>query len=119
MFPMLKKWIKNKIVHSPYMIRILRDRDLFEYFQSQGIHVVKNHFYKPVPDTRQFTKDFFQHRYNWEGVDLNDNEQTDLLKQFITSYRQEYSTLPFKETEEAHQYYWDNGGFQCLDAVSL
>jgi len=113
------KWIKKKILNNKYFLRPLRDPSKFEFFQSKGIHVMENHFYNPVPDTTKLDKKFFDHHYNWEGIDVNDAEQVSLLETFIRQYKSEYSQFPVEKPSVEYQYYWSNLGFQCLDAVSL
>jgi len=113
------KWIKRKILNSKYFIRALQDPTKFEFFQSKGYHVIPNHYYYPVPDTSKFPPDFFVKKFDWEGIDLYEEEQKKLLTSFIQNYKSEYSKIPFHKTDIPYEYFWDNGGFQCLDAISF
>src|SRR5947208_1121123 len=112
------KAIKKKILNSKYFVRPLRDQSKFEFFQSKGIHVVENHFYFPIPDTSKFPSDFFTKHFDWEGIDLHEAEQKNLFETFIRDYKQEYSKFPITKTNIPSEYYWVNGGFECLDAIA-
>jgi predicted O-methyltransferase YrrM len=113
------RWLKKKILNSKYYLRPLQDPSKFEFFQSKGLHVVPNHFYFPVPDTSKFSDATFTRQYHWEGIPLYEEEQTALLQQFIRDYKEEYRHIPYERTAVPHEFFWNNGGFQCLDAVSL
>lgn len=113
------KWLKRKVLNSNYYLRPLRDSSKFEFFQSKGIHVLPNDFYYPVPDTSKLDDHFFNKKYDWAGIDLNEDAQCELLQAFISKFKNEYSRFPYKKTPIEHEFYWENGGFQCLDALSL
>ncbi len=115
---MIKQWIKKKIYKSPWFLRILNDKSLFEYFQSKGIHVIDNHFYNPVPDTSTLDKNLFSDSKNLSALDLNEAEQISHFNYFST-FKPEYSKFSFEKTNVDYEYYWNNGGFMCMDAVAL
>ncbi len=63
----------------------------FRTLQNVGFHVVPNHFYEPVPDTRGIPEK------DWPpsemvGIDLRPDFQVDLLNRF-RAYKQEYDAM--------------------------
>lgn len=115
----LKKQLKKRLLHSNSLLWMLQDRKNFHFFQARGIHVVPNHFYQPVPDTSTLTESFLSRQDDLTGLRMNDAEQQALLRELIRNYKAEYSSFPFAAAGDPEQYYWDNGSFQCLDAVML
>ncbi len=115
----IKKWIKDAIRRSDMLRWMLLDRSHFLYFQQRGIHVVPNHFYQPIPDTSQLDDAFLARHDDWKGIALNETSMIQRLTRLIDRYKSEYESFPLYPTTDPAQYYWDNGGFQCLDAVML
>lgn len=114
----MKQWIKKKIYSSDLFLRILRDRSLFEFFQRKGFHVLENHFYNPVPDTSVLSESYFHQLKNMSAIDINEPEQLQHFRSY-NSFKKEFSEFPLTKTTSPEEFYWDNGGFMCLDAVAL
>ncbi|MFX1385146.1 MAG: class I SAM-dependent methyltransferase [Promethearchaeota archaeon] len=87
--------------------------------QRLGIHIVPNHYYYPVPDTRYLTKNIFTHQTEHIGIDFKEKEQLQLLKIFETNFKDEYEKFPRNKTKIAFQYYTTNGNFRSVDGEVL
>jgi hypothetical protein len=61
--------------------------------EKMGIHVVPNHFYEPVPDTRNIPEGFWERPSELIGIDLDEVAQLALLEQFRRNYKAEYEQL--------------------------
>lgn len=66
----------------------------FNFWQSIGLHVVPNHFYQPIPDTRHLPDSLWSGKSEMVGVDLNEVNQLALLDEFERLYKTEYSQFP-------------------------
>src|SRR5688500_8801630 len=82
----------------------------FDAWQAVGLHVSLNHFYWPIPDTRELGPAFFGRRTEMPGVDLNERGQLALLEK-MRAFRDEYSALPRERIF--------NGTFESVDAEVL
>ena len=94
-------------------------RKSFFFWQRLGVHVVPNHFYNPVPDTREFTNNFWSRQSELVGIDMRDDAQINLLRQFALSYASEYERFPQQKTEIAHEYYVNNRTYEQVDGEVL
>jgi hypothetical protein len=61
--------------------------------ERMGIHIVPNHFYEPVPDTREIPEGFWEHPSELVGIDLDEASQLALLGEFRRNYKTEYDQL--------------------------
>lgn len=94
-------------------------RRSFYFFEKLGLHVVPNHFYQPIPDTRDLTEAVFNRRTDMVGVDLRDQAQCELLETFATSFKGEYDALPRDKSGEPYNFYLNNGTYASVDAEIL
>lgn len=96
---------------NPYAraLRFLVTRS-FDSLQALGVHVSLNHFYWPVPDTRELGPAFFARRSDMPGVDMNPVGQLAFLE-MVRSFRDEYSRIPRDRIF--------NGMFEAVDAEVL
>lgn len=65
---------------------------LFPLWESMGFHITPNHFYQPVPDTRTLKPKLWLQQSELFGINMNEQEQIQLLNQFLR-FREEYETL--------------------------
>jgi hypothetical protein len=86
----------------------------FPVAQAAGIHIVPNHFYGPVPDTRDLTDDLWAKPSEAVGIDMQPERQLALLES-ISAYKDEYDAFPAHSTGVAHQYHYVNGKFGPID----
>lgn len=94
-------------------------RRSFYFFEKLGLHVVPNHFYQPIPDTRDLTEAVFARRTEMVGVDLRDQAQCELLETFAAAYKAEYDALPREKSGEPYNFYLNNGTYASVDAEIL
>ncbi|HVF56474.1 MAG TPA: class I SAM-dependent methyltransferase [Pyrinomonadaceae bacterium] len=94
-------------------------RRSFPLWQRLGVHVVPNHFYQPIPDTRTLREDLWRNRSELGGINFNDGRQTELLALFRERYAAEYENFPREKTSAPQQYYTNNGAFESVDGEIL
>ncbi|MBU0507986.1 class I SAM-dependent methyltransferase [bacterium] len=91
----------------------------FRFWQSLGIHVVRNHYYQPVPDTRYLKDELWNRPPDAAGIDLNEEKQRALLSRFRDAYYEEYKRFPLEKTETAFEYYVHNARYESVDGEIL
>jgi predicted O-methyltransferase YrrM len=99
--------------------RVLTSQKTFELFQKFGLHLVPNHFYSPIPDTR----DLGARAALWDresplaGVDMNEGRQLEMLELFQRF--QAECNFPLERTDNPDEYFIRNGGFGFMSAAVL
>lgn len=93
----------------------------FPIFQKIGLHVILNHFYEPIPDTRTLKDDLWSNNSNLVAININDEYQNQILSEFSSMFKEEYEVFPLNknEIEVPSQYYVNNGGFESVDGEIL
>lgn len=93
---------------------------LFELFQRLGIHVLRNSYSNPIPDTRELAskKDFWDKESELAGIDMNLAGQLKFLRQILPAYMKECS-FPVNRTNVNHEYYTNNYFYGFKSAVIL
>lgn len=71
---------------------VFANKNHFEIWQAAGFHVVPNHFYEPIPDTRNLDPKLWDAQKQSSGIAFHEEEQLALLTEF-TVYREEYEAL--------------------------
>ena len=90
----------------------------FDVLQRAGVHVVPNHFYGPIPDTRELTDRLWERPSEAVGIDMHADRQLSLLEE-IRSFKHEYDAFPAHPTGVAHEYHHVNGKFGAVDGGML
>lgn len=98
---------------------LLFSQKTFEFFQRFGVHVMRKHFYSPIPDTRFLKeKKIFEKETELVGVDLNVKGQLNLLEGVFPKFRMECD-FPLNKTSTPYEYYINNGEFGLISAAVL
>ena len=100
--------------------RILFSRRAFDLFQRIGVHVTPNHFYSPVPDTRELERraGLWDEESDMPGVDLRAAAQLEWLRRVVSPLRHECN-FPLDPTGVPHEYFVRNGAFGLISAAVL
>lgn len=96
-------------------------RKLFPLFQAMGIHITRNHFYEPIPDTRTLSDAIWEQDSELIGINLGLDNQVKLLRKLSKLYKHEYEQLPLKKSDTlcSHDYYLSNRFFHSSDGQLL
>ncbi|MCB9458538.1 MAG: class I SAM-dependent methyltransferase [Anaerolineaceae bacterium] len=99
------------------MVRNREHIQHFDFWQEHGFHVTQNHFYEPVPDTRDLKPEFWTTPSLLNGIDMNDEEQLHLLRDVFPQFMDEYNDIPFEETDDPTKYFTNNIMFGGTDSL--
>ena len=91
----------------------------FPIWQKLGFHITPNHFYEPIPDTRELKDELWTRHSDLVGIEINEERQINLLTLFSSKFKDEYETFPRFKTSIPHQYYVNNGSFGPVDGEIL
>lgn len=88
---------------------------MFRACQKLGINVTPHHFYWPIPDLKMLSQKDWTACSLSDGVSLQLDQQLRVLKAGLLPYCAE-CRFPEQATEFAHQYHFNNGFFERVDA---
>jgi predicted O-methyltransferase YrrM len=91
----------------------------FAFWQRLGLHVTANHFYEPVPDTRELSAGLWETAELTPGIDVREAFQLALLTRFAERYATEYQRFASQPTGHPFDYHLDNTQFGKVDAEVL
>jgi hypothetical protein len=91
----------------------------FRLLQRAGVHVVPNHFYEPVPDTRSIPEEFWDSPSRLVGIDLNEPAQLSLLEEYCSRFKVEFDGFHMAEPTPTDQFSLANKSFGAVDAEIL
>jgi predicted O-methyltransferase YrrM len=94
-------------------------RRSFGFWEGLGLHITRNQFESPIPDTRSLKPELWSKRSSLAGIDLREEKEIELLEIFGRTYKEEYDRFPLEGTPVPHQYYVNNGTFESVDGEIL
>jgi hypothetical protein len=96
--------------------RLVTDEEAYRIFYRKGFHLLRRHYYLPIPDAGDLGDDFWKQESEMVGVDMNDAGALELLNR-IPAYMAEFrETFPLDSSDEAAGFYLINGSFMAIDA---
>ncbi|NQV15314.1 class I SAM-dependent methyltransferase [bacterium] len=85
-----------------------------------GFHITLNHFYSPIPDTKDLkNRDLWDRDAEMPGINMNEDGQLNLLLTFFANFKEEYDKFPYDKTSTPYEYYVNNDGFESVDGEIL
>ncbi len=91
----------------------------FRAMEKMGIHVVPNHFYEPVPDTRNIAESFWESPSSLVGIDVKEAAQLALLEEFRSKYKAEFEQFGDSASTSTNGFSLANPSFGSVDAEIL
>lgn len=93
----------------------------FSIWQKFGLHITRNHFYEPIPDTRTLKDELWSNNSELVGININEKYQIHILSEFSSMFKMEYEAFPQnkRDVEAPFDYYVNNGGFESVDGEIL
>jgi len=92
----------------------------FEFFEKLGIHLMRKHYYSPIPDTRLLTmkNNLWEKESKLMGIDMNLEKQLYLLEKVFPQYSEEYN-FPVNKTAVPYEFCLNNPMFGLQPAAVL
>lgn len=89
----------------------------FAQWEQRGWHLTANHFYSPIPDTRELGP-ALSATTDLPGIDMRDDAQQSLLAELSAEVGEEWAALPRTPGGET-EFFIDNQAFESVDAEVL
>lgn len=105
-------------VSIPPEIAVVSDTVLQALAEQRGYHLVRRHYYSPVPDAEDCTApDFWDAHSPLAGVDMGEKTGLDLLSQVFPPYLAEFrARYGVREADAGGRFYVVNGVYMAVDA---
>ncbi len=95
------------------------DEEARTIFGERGFHLLRKHFYLPIPEAEDLGEEFWSRRSEMPGVDTGDEEALACLRELFPAYLGEFrETFPLlhQSADEPERFYLLNGSFMTIDA---
>ena len=93
------------------------DHPCHDVFYRHGFHLLRKHFYLPVPDDTDQLDDFWGGHTEMVGVDTNDSLGLEVMEKICPQYLPEFrARFPFEGPLNPPGFYLINGGYMAVDA---
>lgn len=90
---------------------------LHDIFYRHGFHLLRKHFYLPIPDDTDPLDDFWRKPSAMAGVDTNDPVAIELMDKLLPPFLEEFrARFPIHRTALTTGFYLINGGYMAVDA---
>jgi hypothetical protein len=85
-----------------------------------GFHITRNHFYSPIPDSRELRrrKEIWEKEKSLAGINFNRETQLDFLENIMPKFKKECD-FPLNQTSIPYEYYINNGAFGLVSGATL
>jgi len=84
-----------------------------------GFHLLRKHYFLPIPDLEELPAGFWERRSELVGIDLAEDRALRLLTDVFPPYVQEFRSRFPDERSEGKPFYLLNGTFMAVDAHVL
>jgi hypothetical protein len=86
-------------------------------FARHGFHLLRKHFYLPIPDETDLKDPMLKDSSDLVGIDMNEDESLAFLRDVYPKYQAEFrQAFPLHRPEGSERFYLVNGGFMAGDA---
>lgn len=93
------------------------DEAAHQIFSQSGFHLLRKHFYLPIPDENELENGFWERRSELVGIDMNDEYALKLLEDVFPPRVAEFRrTFPLHREDDSSLFHLINGSFMAIDA---
>jgi hypothetical protein len=126
----VKKWLNHSIT-GPILfklwmplakatatcIEMIPGNPYHDIFYRHGYHLLRKHFYIPIPDKEDLPADYWERHSDLVGIDMNDLCAVEHLNCIFPLYLDEFRAIfPNERTKDTRKFYLINGGYMAIDA---
>lgn len=91
--------------------------DMFEFWESLGIHMTPVHWSSPIPNVQKLSDDLWDGPSELPDIDLGIDDQLERLSTFESKYKSEYDEFPITEPSGDYSgFHVKNYYFEAVDA---
>ncbi|MCM2284781.1 MAG: class I SAM-dependent methyltransferase [Desulfobacula sp.] len=102
-------------------IKTMPGSPMNDIFYRHGFHLLRKHFYLPIPDDGDDLDTFWERPSSLAGIDMNEaaakHLMDEVLPPYLTEFRKRFSIE--KPTDVSEKFWLINGGYMAVDAHVL
>ena len=98
-------------------LKVLPDNVAYPVFARHGFHLLRKHYYLPVPEPDDLPPDYFQRHSEMVGVPIDDQTCLEIMAtvaRYMEEFRQRFPVERW--TSDPRQFYLINGAYMAVDA---
>lgn len=93
---------------------------MHDIFYEHGFHLLRKHFYLPIPDDQDDLKGFWDQPSALAGIDMNEVAAYDLMDIVLPPFLNEFRLrFPIEKPDQPEGFWLINGGYMAVDAHLL
>ncbi|MBN2026964.1 MAG: class I SAM-dependent methyltransferase [Actinobacteria bacterium] len=92
---------------------------MFSLCQKMGVNITPVHYESTIPVIGELPESLWDSKSEMVGVDLKEDRQLELLREFSNKFRNEYERFPAEDSGRPGEYYMNNRFFAGYDAKTL
>lgn len=101
-------------------IETMQGSPLHDIFYRHGFHLLRKHFYLPIPDDGDALDRFWETPSGLAGLDMNEAAAHHLMDAILPTYLAEFRTrFPLEQPSQGGEFWLINGGYMAVDAHVL
>lgn len=110
------QWLRDTAREAYHRMLLDRADRVFPFWERHGLHIIRNSYDSPVPDSRLLSPEVLTRRSELPGVELNEQRQLELLESFAARFGAEYARFPRDPDPAFPRFHLANGAFEAGDA---
>jgi hypothetical protein len=101
-------------------IETMPDSPMHDIFYRHGFHLLRKHFYLPIPDDGDALGQFWESTSSMAGVNMNQSAALHLIDVILPPYLKEFrKQFPIEKPADPTGFWLINGGYMAVDAHVL
>ena len=99
------------------LARFVADNSAHALFDRHGYHLLRKHFYLPIPETDELTNALSTEPSDLVGVDMRESHAVELLEAVLPGHAEVFrERFPLHKPREGEGFFLLNGSFMAVDA---
>src|SRR3984885_10333407 len=109
--------LRSAPLYAAGLNRFVTGNQAYETFSRHGFHLLRKHFYLPIPDETDLNDPMLKDASDLVGIDMNESAALEFLNDIFPKYQTEFrSAFPLHRQDGSNGFYLVNGGFMAGDA---
>lgn len=100
-----------------YLAKATHANEAYPYFAQHGFHLLRKHYYLPIPEPEDLKEPFAAQPSELVGVDMNPQGALTFLRSVVAPVMNDFRKLfPLKSTGDPSAFHLINGSYMAVDA---
>jgi hypothetical protein len=114
---LVASWLAKGLL--PHFLHPDAVKKYFPLWEQHGFHLTLNHYYSPIPDTRELPQGLWEGESELIGIQMNEEGQLHFLRTVFPQYQHEYGQFSADQCGDPYRFHFGNPAFDGTDALVL